>query len=179
MSPVCLLVAVLLVGVARGAVDHRHPSFQLQCLQLCQSDSTEIPLIPGTPGLHLPPLFQRPPLLRPSAPTPWSTSLGKPVGSEAPPHQTLHLKQCRRGVSRGFPAEVMRRDTEQRANTLEDQLRDVQEKKDSVYKMKHFRWSGPLPGKRTAREETERRPDTAPLSEQSSKIRTQYVLILH
>ncbi|XP_029370638.1 pro-opiomelanocortin-like [Echeneis naucrates] len=172
MSPVCLLVAVLLVGVARGAVDQclEHLSCQevnddnmmLQCLQLCQSDSTEIPLIPGEGHLQ-------PPILSDSG-SPPSPSLsassspqakrsysmehfrwGKPVGRKRRPIKLYTSNSAEEESAEVFPAEVMRRDTEQRANTLEDQLRDVQEKKDSVYKMKHFRWSGPLPGKHHAK----------------------------
>uniref|UniRef100_UPI0037E746CD pro-opiomelanocortin-like n=1 Tax=Semicossyphus pulcher TaxID=241346 RepID=UPI0037E746CD len=66
MGPVWLLVAVVVVGGARGAVSQcwEHPSCQelnsessmMECIQLCHSDLTaETPVIPGNAHLQPPP----------------------------------------------------------------------------------------------------------------------------
>uniref|UniRef100_A0A3B4UNE8 Proopiomelanocortin a n=1 Tax=Seriola dumerili TaxID=41447 RepID=A0A3B4UNE8_SERDU len=171
MCPVWLLVAVTVVGVARGAANQclEHASCQgdnnessmMECIQLCRSDLTaQMPVIPESqPSLSL---------LPPSSPSSpqakRSYSMehfrwGKPVGPKRRPIKLYTSNGVEEESAEDFPEEMMRREAEDEP----EQLHDVQEKKDSTYKMKHFRWSGPPASKRyggfmKSRDERSQRP---------------------
>ncbi|XP_071356926.1 pro-opiomelanocortin-like [Trachinotus anak] len=170
MCPVWLLVALTVVGVARGAVNQclEHPSCQevnnessmMECIQLCRSDlSAQMPVPPGDDDLQ-PPSLSDPEslpslsLLPPSPPSSpqakRSYSMehfrwGKPVGRKRRPIKLYTSNGVEEESAEVFPGEVRRREAE---SEEQGQLHDVQEKKDSTYKMKHFRWSGPPASKR-------------------------------
>ncbi|XP_054479672.1 pro-opiomelanocortin-like [Anoplopoma fimbria] len=174
MCPSWLLVALVVVGVATGAVGQcwEHPSCQelnsegsmMECIQLCHADLTaETPLIPGTSHL------QHPALSDPSAsfllPSSSSSSSspqakrsysmehfrwGKPVGRKRRPVQVYSSNGVEEESTEVFPEEMRRRElaTVQEVMEEEQLLGGVQEKKDGPYKMKHFRWSSPSASKR-------------------------------
>ncbi|XP_023276532.1 pro-opiomelanocortin-like [Seriola lalandi dorsalis] len=172
MCPLWLLVAVTVVGVARGAANQclEHASCQgdnnessmMECIQLCRSDLTaQTPVIPGDGHLQRPSLSDpesQPPLslLPPSSPSSPSSPQakrsysmehfrwGKPVGPKRRPIKLYTSNGVEEESAEDFPEEMMRREPEDEP----EQLHDVQEKKDSTYKMKHFRWSGPPASKR-------------------------------
>uniref|UniRef100_A0A8D3E571 Corticotropin n=1 Tax=Scophthalmus maximus TaxID=52904 RepID=A0A8D3E571_SCOMX len=140
MLPVWLLVAVAVVGVARGAASQcwEHPSCQevndessmMECIQLCRSDLTaETPAKRSYSMEH----FR------------W----GKPVGRKRRPIKVYTSNGVEEESAEVFPAEMRRRQLASEAAAAEGQREnDVHEKKDSTYKMKHFRWSGPPASKR-------------------------------
>uniref|UniRef100_A0A3B3CD68 Proopiomelanocortin n=1 Tax=Oryzias melastigma TaxID=30732 RepID=A0A3B3CD68_ORYME len=161
MCPVWLLVAVVIVGGAEGAVGQcwKHPSCQeldsessmTECLQLCRSDLTaETPLIPDPFSF-----------ISPSPQTKRSYSMehfrwGKPVGRKRRPVKVYAPNGVEEESSEVFPGEMRRREL---ANEAEEAMEEVeeerqhllaglQEKKDGSYKMKHFRWGGPPASKR-------------------------------
>ncbi|XP_028255638.1 proopiomelanocortin a [Parambassis ranga] len=174
MVPVWLLVVVVVVGGARGAVSQcwEHPSCQeldsesgmMECIQLCRSDLTaETPVIPGP--AHLQP---------PSDPSSSSQAKrsysmehfrwGKPVGRKRRPVKVYTSNGVEEESAEAFPGEMMRRElasellaaAEQEVEeevkapqVMEEQQQQLlQDKKDGSYKMKHFRWSGPPASKR-------------------------------
>ncbi|XP_070786529.1 pro-opiomelanocortin [Enoplosus armatus] len=123
MCPAWLLVAVVVVGVARGAVSQclEHPSCQeltsessmMECIQLCHSDLTaETPVIPGI--AHL----QPPPPSDPSSPSPQakrSYSMehfrwGKPVGRKRRPVKVYTSNGVEEESAEVFPGEMRRRE---------------------------------------------------------------------
>ncbi|XP_074483246.1 pro-opiomelanocortin-like [Sebastes fasciatus] len=169
MSPAWLLVAVVVMGVAKGAVGQcwEHPSCQelnsessmMECIQLCHSDLTaETPVIPGNAHLQPPP------------PSDSSSSLqakrsysmehfrwGKPVGRKRRPVKVYTSNGVEEESAEVFPGEMRRRElasellaaVKEEEEVMEEQLLGgVQEKKDGSYQMKHFRWSGPPASKR-------------------------------
>uniref|UniRef100_A0A3B3Z584 Uncharacterized protein n=1 Tax=Poecilia mexicana TaxID=48701 RepID=A0A3B3Z584_9TELE len=153
MSPAWLLVAVVVVGGARGAAsqcweslscqDLNSESSMMDCLHACRSDLTaETPLVPGDAHLSPPPDPAAPQAKR-------SYSMehfrwGKPVGRKRRPVKVYTSNGVQEESAEAFPAEMRRRSDEEEEE--EEQL--LQEKKDGSYKMKHFRWSGPPAGKR-------------------------------
>uniref|UniRef100_A0A3B3DR26 Proopiomelanocortin n=1 Tax=Oryzias melastigma TaxID=30732 RepID=A0A3B3DR26_ORYME len=172
MCPVWLLVAVVIVGGAEGAVGQcwKHPSCQeldsessmTECLQLCRSDLTaETPLIPGGSHLQPPPPSDPFSFISPSPQTKRSYSMehfrwGKPVGRKRRPVKVYAPNGVEEESSEVFPGEMRRREL---ANELLEAMEEVeeerqhllaglQEKKDGSYKMKHFRWGGPPASKR-------------------------------
>ncbi|XP_027147539.1 pro-opiomelanocortin isoform X2 [Larimichthys crocea] len=178
MCPAWLLVAVLVVGVARGAVSQcwEHPSCQvldsessmMECIQLCHYNLTaETPVIPGRAHLQPPPASDS--SSSPQVKRSYSMEhfrWGKPVGRKRRPVKVYTSNGMEEESAEVFPGEMRRRELasellsaaeeEEEAQEVmeeveEDQqqlLRDVQEKKDGSYKMKHFRWSGPPASKR-------------------------------
>ncbi|XP_069020114.1 pro-opiomelanocortin [Embiotoca jacksoni] len=128
MCPVWLLVAVVVVGGAKGAVSQcwEHPSCQelnsessmMECIQLCHSDLTaETPVIPGT--AHL----QPPPSSDPSSSSSSSSSpqakrsysmehfrWGKPVGRKRRPVKVYTSTGVEEESAEVFPGEMRRRE---------------------------------------------------------------------
>ncbi|XP_008302793.1 pro-opiomelanocortin-like [Stegastes partitus] len=165
MCPVWLLVAVVVVGGAKGAAGQcwEHPSCQdlssessmMDCLQLCRSDLTaETPVVPGNAHLQPPP-----PSDASSSQAKRSYSMehfrwGKPVGRKRRPIKVYTSNGGEEESAEVFPGEMRRRElanellaaAEEEKAMEEEQL--LQEKKDGSYKMKHFRWSGPPATKR-------------------------------
>uniref|UniRef100_A0A3B4TMK4 Proopiomelanocortin a n=1 Tax=Seriola dumerili TaxID=41447 RepID=A0A3B4TMK4_SERDU len=156
MCPAWLLVAVVVVDVARGAVSQcwEHPSCHdlssessmMECIQLCHSDLTaETPIIPGNAHLQPPPLSDPSSFILPSSSSSSpqakrSYSMehfrwGKPVGRKRRPVKVY--------TSNGVEEESAEEAEEEEQQQLSDG-----EKKDGSYKMKHFRWSGPPANKR-------------------------------
>ncbi|XP_076610585.1 pro-opiomelanocortin-like isoform X2 [Chaetodon auriga] len=134
MRPVWLLVAVVVVGVTAGAVSQclEHPTCQ-EVNSAKRSYSME----------H----FR------------W----GKPVGRKRRPIKVYTSNSVEEEESAEvFPGEMRRRELASKVTAAEDEEKaqevveeeqeqlpdDVHEKKDSTYKMKHFRWSGPPASKR-------------------------------
>ncbi|KAG7232324.1 hypothetical protein INR49_009017, partial [Caranx melampygus] len=165
MCPAWLLVAVVVVGVARGAVsrcwerpschDLSSESSMMDCIQLCRSDLTaETPVVPGSAHLQPPPLSDPSSFILPSSPSSSpqakrSYSMehfrwGKPVGRKRRPVKVYTSN----GVEEESAEEVM----EEAVAAVEEEEEEQQllsgEKKDGSYKMKHFRWSGPPASKR-------------------------------
>ncbi|XP_044192120.1 pro-opiomelanocortin-like [Thunnus albacares] len=135
MCPVWLLVAVVTVGVARGAVSQcwEHPSCQelnsessmMECIQLCRSDLTnETPIIPGDAYLQPPP--SDPESLSALSHLPSSLSLpspqakrsysmehfrwGKPVGRKRRPIKVYTSNGVEEESAEVFPGEMRRRE---------------------------------------------------------------------
>lgn len=121
-----------------------------ECIQICRPDlTTEVPVIPSD-GL-LQPLSPLDPeslsslsLLPSSSPqVKRSYSMehfrwGKPVGRKRRPNKLFTSNGVEEESAEDLPEEMSRRGAEDKQ----------QEKKDSTYKMKHFRWSGPPASKR-------------------------------
>uniref|UniRef100_A0A3B5QYR7 Proopiomelanocortin a n=1 Tax=Xiphophorus maculatus TaxID=8083 RepID=A0A3B5QYR7_XIPMA len=137
MCPAWLLVAVVVVGGARGAASQCWESLSCQelnsessmmdCIHACRSDLTaETPLAKRSYSMEH---FR------------W----GKPVGRKRRPVKVYTSNGVQEESAEAFPAEMRRRSDEEEEEE-EEQL--LQEKKDGSYKMKHFRWSGPPAGKR-------------------------------
>uniref|UniRef100_A0A3P9HL07 Proopiomelanocortin a n=1 Tax=Oryzias latipes TaxID=8090 RepID=A0A3P9HL07_ORYLA len=159
MYPVWLLVAVVVVGGAEGAVGQcwKHSSCQeldsessmTECLQLCRSDLTaETPLIPGSSHLQPPPPSDPFSFISPSPQTKRSYSMehfrwGKPVGRKRRPVKVYTPNGVEEESS-----EEERAMEEVEEEERQHLLAGLQEKKDGSYKMKHFRWSGPPASKR-------------------------------
>ncbi|KAM9835760.1 pro-opiomelanocortin-like [Aulostomus maculatus] len=157
MCPAWLLVAVVFVGVARGAVSQcwEHPSCQeldsesniMECMQLCHADLyNETPVVPG--DAHLLP---SPPSDPSSTPAKRSYSMehfrwGKPVGRKRRPVKVYTSNSVEEESAEVFPGEVMRRELANQ-DRPEEVPEDVQ-KKDESYKMSHFRWGSPPTSKR-------------------------------
>ncbi|KAM7384863.1 hypothetical protein PAMA_011969 [Pampus argenteus] len=136
MCPVWLLVAVVMVGVTRGAVSQcwEHPSCQelnsessmMECLQLCRSDLTnETPVIPG--NAHLQPAPPSDPdalsalSFLPSALSTTSSQAkrsysmehfrwGKPVGRKRRPIKVYTSNGVEEVSAERFPGEMRRRE---------------------------------------------------------------------
>ncbi|KAF1371549.1 hypothetical protein PFLUV_G00269500 [Perca fluviatilis] len=131
MCPAWLLAAVLVVGVARGAVgqcwEHlscREPnsesSIKQECIQLCRSDLTaETPVVPG--NAHLQPL---PPPSDPSSSSSSSSSpppqakrsysmehfrWGKPIGRKRRPVKVYTSNGVEDEYAEAFPGDTRRR----------------------------------------------------------------------
>ncbi|XP_041834809.1 pro-opiomelanocortin-like [Melanotaenia boesemani] len=186
MCPVWLLVAVVVVGGARGAVSQcwEHPSCQelssessmMECIQLCRSDlNAETPVVPGNAHLQPPPPSESSSFISSSSSPQAKRSYsmehfrwGKPVGRKRRPVKVYTSNGLEEESSEVFPGEMRRREIanelmaaaaaeeeEEKAQEAMEEaeehqqlLGSLQEKKDGSYKMKHFRWSGPPPGKR-------------------------------
>uniref|UniRef100_A0A3B4TMB6 Proopiomelanocortin a n=1 Tax=Seriola dumerili TaxID=41447 RepID=A0A3B4TMB6_SERDU len=173
MCPAWLLVAVVVVDVARGAVSQcwEHPSCHdlssessmMECIQLCHSDLTaETPIIPGNAHLQPPPLSDPSSFILPSSSSSSpqakrSYSMehfrwGKPVGRKRRPVKVYTSNGVEEESAEVFPGEMRRRElaSELLAAAEEEEQQQLSdgEKKDGSYKMKHFRWSGPPANKR-------------------------------
>ncbi|XP_056274828.1 proopiomelanocortin a isoform X2 [Pseudoliparis swirei] len=137
MCPAWLLVAVALVGVARGDVSEcwEHPR--------CQDVNSETSLM--AKRSYSMEHFR------------W----GKPVGRKRRPVKVYAADGVEEESAELFPEEMRRRELaanmiaaaageeeEEEAAEEEQRQRQEEEKKDGAYKMKHFRWSGPAAGKR-------------------------------
>nr|BCL66284.1 proopiomelanocortin A [Verasper variegatus] len=153
MHPVWLLVAVTVVGVVSGDNNQcwEHPSCQevndessmMECIQLCRPD--------------LPAEASSSSSSAPQAKRSYSMEhfrWGKPVGRKRRPVKVYTSDGVEEESAEAFPEEMLRRelpaadDQETVAAGEQEKLHDVHEKKDSTYKMKHFRWSGPPESKR-------------------------------
>ncbi|XP_041822598.1 pro-opiomelanocortin [Chelmon rostratus] len=130
MCPAWLMVAVVVVGVARGAVSQcwEHPSCQelnsessmLECIQLCHSDLTaETPIIPGSAHLQPPPSSDPSSFSLPSSSSSpqakRSYSMehfrwGKPVGRKRRPIKVYTSNGVEEESAEVFPAEMRRRE---------------------------------------------------------------------
>ncbi|KAM4559968.1 pro-opiomelanocortin-like [Odontesthes bonariensis] len=163
MRPLWLLVAVVVVGGARGVAAQcwEHPSCQelnsessmMECIQLCRSDLTaETPVVPG--GAHLQPPPPSDPSSSPQTKRSYSMEhfrWGKPVGRKRRPVKVYASNGVEESSAEVFPAEMRRRELTNELLEQEQQQEEAgeqQEKKDGSYKMKHFRWNGPPAGKR-------------------------------
>ncbi|CAL9698437.1 unnamed protein product [Knipowitschia caucasica] len=174
MSPSWLLVAMV-VGGATGAVSQcwDHPSCRdleldsdlEECLQLCRSDlSAETPVIPGPAHLQTQSisLSDPAPLLDDSAlflddsasQAKRSYSMehfrwGKPVGRKRRPVK-VYTNGVEEDSAEVFPGEIRRSVAAEAGPKAEGAGLNavLQQKKNSPYKMKHFRWSGPPEAKR-------------------------------
>ncbi|XP_069372445.1 pro-opiomelanocortin [Paralichthys olivaceus] len=151
MCPVWLLVAVTVVGVVSGDANQcwDHPSCQevndessmMECIQLCQSDLTAEASSSSTPQAKRSYSMEH-------------FRWGKPVGRKRRPVKVYTSDGVEEESAEVFPEEMLRRelaeaeDQETVAAGEQEKLHDVHEKKDSTYKMKHFRWSGPPASKR-------------------------------
>ncbi|XP_044043573.1 pro-opiomelanocortin [Siniperca chuatsi] len=136
MCPAWLLVAVVVVGVARGAVSQcwEHPSCQelnsessmMECIQLCHSDLTaETPIIPGNAHLQPPPPSDPSSFILPSSSSSSSSSSspqtkrsysmehfrwGKPVGRKRRPVKVYTSNGVEEESAEVFPGEMRRRE---------------------------------------------------------------------
>ncbi|XP_030597253.1 pro-opiomelanocortin-like [Archocentrus centrarchus] len=164
MCPVLLLVAVVVVGVVRGAGQcWDHPVCQqvnsersmTECIQLCHFENNDKPIIPGDAHLQPPPssFFSSPQAKR-------SYSMehfrwGKPVGRKRRPIKIYTTNGMEDESADLFPSEMRKRELAREMMMEENEERveevgqealpgDSHEKNDEMYKMKHFRW-GSLP----------------------------------
>uniref|UniRef100_A0A4W6CXZ7 Proopiomelanocortin a n=1 Tax=Lates calcarifer TaxID=8187 RepID=A0A4W6CXZ7_LATCA len=126
MCPVWLLVAVVVVGGARGAVSQcwEHPSCQelnsessmMECIQLCHSDLTaETPVVPGNAHLQPPPLSDPSSSSSSSPQAKRSYSMehfrwGKPVGRKRRPVKVYTSNGVEEESAEVFPGEMRRRE---------------------------------------------------------------------
>nr|AEX97164.1 POMC-a [Monopterus albus]AEX97165.1 POMC-b [Monopterus albus] len=148
MCPVWLLVAVVVVGVTRGAVSQcwEHPSCQelnseasvMDCIQLCHSDLTaETPLIPGRAHLQPQPPDSSSILPSSSSTTPQakrSYSMehfrwGKPVGRKRRPIKVYASNGVEEESAEVFPGEMRGREL---ANELLAAAAEEEEKAQEV-----------------------------------------------
>ncbi|XP_023143476.1 pro-opiomelanocortin [Amphiprion ocellaris] len=177
MCPVWLLVAVMVVGGARGAVSQcwEHPSCQdlnsessmMDCIQLCRSDLTaETPVVPG--NAHLQPPSDSSSLVLPASSSSSNQAKrsysmehfrwGKPVGRKRRPIKVFTSNGVEEESAQMFPGEMRRRELanellaaaekEEEEKATEEMEEQQEDKRDGSYKMKHFRWSGPPASKR-------------------------------
>ncbi|XP_041638180.1 proopiomelanocortin a [Cheilinus undulatus] len=146
-------------------------SSMMECIQLCRSDLTaETPVVPGPAHLQPPPPSDPSSSMVPASSSPQtkrSYSMehfrwGKPVGRKRRPVKVYTSNGVEEESAEVFPEEMKRRDLvsellaaaaeEEEENKLqevmEEEDKDLMEKKDGTYKMKHFRWSGPPASKR-------------------------------
>nr|AAG16978.1 POMC-I precursor protein [Paralichthys olivaceus] len=126
MCPVWLLVAVVVVGVARGAnsqcwehpscVEVKDESSMMECIQLCHSDLTgETPIIPGRAHLQPPSLSDSSPFVLPPFSSKRSYSMehfrwGKPVGRKRRPIKVYTSNAVEEESAEVFPGEMRRRE---------------------------------------------------------------------
>uniref|UniRef100_A0A1A8S482 Proopiomelanocortin n=1 Tax=Nothobranchius rachovii TaxID=451742 RepID=A0A1A8S482_9TELE len=176
MHPVLLLVASAMVGVVRGAHGHcwdlpscqelNSESSMMECIQLCQSDSQDMTFIPG--NLHLRPFPSSDPLSLlafsslPQSKRSYSMEhfrWGKPLGRKRRPIKIYTGNGVEEESAELFPGENTRRELSGEMTAAEDEEKaakeemeqlsnDLHDKKDTPYKMKHFRWGGPMVSKR-------------------------------
>ncbi|XP_018538529.1 pro-opiomelanocortin [Lates calcarifer] len=158
MCPVWLLVAVTVLGVARGAVSQcwEHPSCQevnnessmKECIQLCQSDLTaETPVIPGDGHLQ-PPSLSDPEslpslslLLSSSSSSPQakrSYSMehfrwGKPVGRKRRPIKVYTSNGVEEESAEVFPGEMKRQDLASEVMAEEDEEKAAEEEQEQPH----------------------------------------------
>ncbi|KAG7215636.1 hypothetical protein INR49_021991 [Caranx melampygus] len=146
MCPAWLLVAVVVVGVARGAVsrcwerpschDLSSESSMMDCIQLCRSDLTaETPVVPGSAHLQPPPLSDPSSFILPSSPSSSpqakrSYSMehfrwGKPVGRKRRPVKVYTSNGVEEESAEVFPGEIRRR--ELASELLGDKVQEVME----------------------------------------------------
>ncbi|XP_040909842.1 pro-opiomelanocortin-like [Toxotes jaculatrix] len=144
-------------------------SSMMECIQICRYNfTTEPSVVPGDGHLQPPSLSDPeslPPLsLLPSSHPQAKRSYsmehfrwGKPVGRKRRPIKVYTSNGLEEEESAEvFPGEMRRRELAREMISAEDeekvaeeaQERDVHQKKDGTYKMKHFRWSGPPASKR-------------------------------
>ncbi|KAG7215532.1 hypothetical protein INR49_014699 [Caranx melampygus] len=130
-------------SAARQQENRRERQDSVECIQICRPDLTpEVPVIPSD-GLLQPPSLSDPLLPSSSPQVKRSYSMehfrwGKPVGRKRRPNKLYTSNGMEEESAEDFPEEMSRREAEDKQ----------QEKKDSTYKMKHFRWSGPPTSKR-------------------------------
>ncbi|KAM6958169.1 pro-opiomelanocortin-like [Tautogolabrus adspersus] len=156
MCPVWLLVAVVVVGGAKGAVSQcwEHPSCQelnsessvMECIQLCRSDLTaETPVVPGNAHLQPPPPSDSSSSILPSSSSPQtkrSYSMehfrwGKPVGRKRRPVKVYTSNGVDEESAKIFPEELKRRDLvsellaaaaeEEKENKLQEVMEEEEE----------------------------------------------------
>ncbi|CAJ1082913.1 proopiomelanocortin a [Xyrichtys novacula] len=161
----------------RSCQEVNSESRMMDCIQLCRSDLTaETPIIPGEAHLQPPPpsdLVSLLPLLPSSSSSPQakrSYSMehfrwGKPVGRKRRPIKVYTSNGAEEESAEVFPGEIKRRELASKIMAEEEEEKeqeevegegeedeqsqdDIHEKQDGVYKMKHFRWSGPPASKR-------------------------------
>ncbi|XP_003458632.1 pro-opiomelanocortin [Oreochromis niloticus] len=175
MCPVLLLVAVIVVGVARVAESQcwDHPVCQevnsersmMECIQLCHFENNEKPITPGDAHLQPPPpsgplsLLPFPPPFFSSPQAKRSYSMehfrwGKPVGRKRRPIKIYTTNGLEEESAELFPGEMKKRELAGEMMTMdenegkladggqEEVPDDSHERKDEMYKMKHFRWGG-------------------------------------
>ncbi|XP_037549393.1 pro-opiomelanocortin-like [Nematolebias whitei] len=178
MHPVLLLVAAVLVGVARGAHSHcweppgcqelNSDSSMKECLQLCHSDSHKMTMVLA--NVHLQPLSSSDPLyvltsvpsMSPQAKRSYSMEhfrWGKPAGRKRRPIKVFTGSSGEEESAELFPGETRRRELSRETTAAEDEEKvakeeeeqlsnELHDKKDAPYKMKHFRWGAPMASKR-------------------------------
>ncbi|XP_056226744.1 pro-opiomelanocortin [Seriola aureovittata] len=154
MCPAWILVAVVVVDVARGAVSQcwEHPSCHdlssessmMECIQLCHSDLTaETPIIPGNAHLQPPPLSDPSSFILPSSSSSSSSSpqakrsysmehfrWGKPVGRKRRPVKVYTSNGVEEESAEVFPGEMRRRELASEllaAAEEEDKVQEVME----------------------------------------------------
>ncbi|XP_040887951.1 pro-opiomelanocortin-like [Toxotes jaculatrix] len=143
MCPVWLLVAVVVVGVARGAASQcwEHPSCRelksesnmMECIQLCHSDLTaETPVIPGDAHLQPLPLSDPSSFILASSSSPQvkrSYSMehfrwGKPVGRKRRPVKVYTSNGVEEESAEVFPGEMRRRDLGELLTAAEEEQKE-------------------------------------------------------
>ncbi|KAM4724953.1 pro-opiomelanocortin-like [Anableps anableps] len=172
MRPLLPLVVAVMVGVARATLSRcwerprcqelSSQSSMMECVQLCGLDPHEMTTILGSVHFQHPPSSVSPI----SSPSPSSSSYsmehfrwGKPLGRKRHPAKIPIGKRVDGNSAEFFPGELRRWELSRGKVTVEDEEQEAQEaaeqlsnehhdKKDIPYKMKHFRWSGPVAGKR-------------------------------
>ncbi|XP_032376541.1 pro-opiomelanocortin [Etheostoma spectabile] len=147
MRPAWLLVAVAMVGVARGAASQcwEHPSCQEECIQLCRSAlSAERPVIPGEAHLQPPPppldTESLPPLSLSSSTSSFLSSpqakrsysmehfrWGKPVGRKRRPVKVLTSDGVEEESAELFPEDMRRRELAGKMTATEGEAEEEEE----------------------------------------------------
>ncbi|XP_076610584.1 pro-opiomelanocortin-like isoform X1 [Chaetodon auriga] len=174
---VAVVVVGVTAGAVSQCLEHPTcQEVNSECIQLCHSDlPVEMPAILGDAHLQppppsgpesLPPFSLLPSPSSPQAKRSYSMEhfrWGKPVGRKRRPIKVYTSNSVEEEESAEvFPGEMRRRELASKVTAAEDEEKaqevveeeqeqlpdDVHEKKDSTYKMKHFRWSGPPASKR-------------------------------
>ncbi|XP_027891941.1 pro-opiomelanocortin-like [Xiphophorus couchianus] len=174
MHPVLLLVVAVTVGGARTTFSRCwerrscqeliSESSMTECFQLCGLDPHEMTSILSSVHLQRPPssIFLSPSPSSSSSQAKRSYSMehfrwGKPLGRKRHPAEIPAGKKVDGDSAEIFPGELrwwelsrekMTAEDEERQEEAEEVSNEQHDKKDIPYKMKHFRWSGPVAGKR-------------------------------
>ncbi|XP_039997976.1 pro-opiomelanocortin [Xiphias gladius] len=150
MCPVWLLVAVVVVGMAKGAASQcwEHPSCQdlnsessmMECIQLCHSDLTaENPVMPGNAHLQPLPLSDPSSFVLPSSSSSSSSPQakrsysmehfrwGKPVGRKRRPVKVYTSNGVEEESAEVFPGEMRRRELASQLMAAEAEEEKTQE----------------------------------------------------
>ncbi|XP_008329069.1 pro-opiomelanocortin [Cynoglossus semilaevis] len=162
MSPVWLLVAVTLLGVATGNPTHQcwsHPSCEeinnessmMDCVRLCRSvlaaeetdvlEDNHVQTPSPVSSLPLSPLSSSSFSSSPQTKRSYSMEhfrWGKPVGKKR--YSVKGENSVEKETAEVSPEELQRRGLDQKVASLSG---SVQQKKAGTYKMTHFRWSAP------------------------------------